>query len=87
VTMRTSFLAVLLKLSVSVSGVTTLGLTFGGYTLQWWLPSYLLLEEIVWKLDLIQGEILESDHSSSTRRRRCSCIVTFYEASFLEKLF
>ena len=36
----------LLESRVSVSGVNILGLTFGGCTWQWRLPSHLLVEDI-----------------------------------------
>jgi hypothetical protein len=51
------------SLAVSISWVKTLGLTFGGCTWQWRLPSRFLVEGIVWNLDLLQGESLGSDHA------------------------
>jgi hypothetical protein len=44
------------------SGVKPLGPTFGGCTLQWWLPIRFLVESTVWKLDLLQGEKPGSNH-------------------------
>jgi hypothetical protein len=56
---RTSFLAGLLELSE----VRTIGLTFGGCTWQWWLPSHPLVEGIVWRLDLLRDENPRSNHA------------------------
>jgi hypothetical protein len=47
---QTSFLA------ISVFGVKTLGLAFGVSTWQWPLSSHLLVEGIVSRFDLLQGE-------------------------------
>jgi hypothetical protein len=49
-----------LFLVVSISGVKTLGLTFSGIW-QWRLFSRFLVEDIVWRLDVLEGENLRSN--------------------------
>jgi hypothetical protein len=44
--MEDFFLGGILELRVLVSRVRNLGLTFGGFTRQCWLPSHLLIEGI-----------------------------------------
>jgi hypothetical protein len=53
----------ILELRVSFSGVKTLGLILIDCTWQWWLSSHFLVEDIVWRLDLLQGENLGSDNA------------------------
>jgi hypothetical protein len=50
-----------LFLVVSISGVKTLGLTFSGCTWQWRFFSRFLVEDIVWRLDVLEGENLRSN--------------------------
>lgn len=50
------------------------GLSFWGEnprscTWQWWLPSRFLVEGIVWRLDLLQGENPGSNYDGWTGRR------------------
>ena len=65
---------------ISTSGAATLadfvlgGLSFWGEnprscTWQWWLPSRFLVEGIVWRLDLVQGENPGSNYDGWTGRR------------------
>jgi hypothetical protein len=42
---------------LSIQGKKTLGLTFGGCTWQWRLLSHLLVEGVVWSLDLLLVEV------------------------------
>ena len=65
---------------ISTSGAATLadfvlgGLSFWdenprSCTWQWWLPSRFLVEGIVWRLDLLQGENPGSNYDGWTGRR------------------
>jgi hypothetical protein len=45
-----------LFLVVSISGVKTLGSAFSGHTWQWRVSNRLLVEDIVWSLELLQGQ-------------------------------
>jgi hypothetical protein len=55
-----------------------------GCTWQWHFPSRSLVEGIVWRLDLLWGENLGSDHVGWTGRRWCLCTVSFVRRRFGE---